>query len=88
MSSVRAPSEDMVVEDQAVSEESFYELGMHCASGRFGRVDLIAAHKWFNLAAHRGSAAAAERRRELAGTMSAAEIAEAQRLAREWITQH
>jgi hypothetical protein len=45
----------------------------------------VAAHKWFNLAAMRGSLAAKARRAEIALEMSAAQIADAQRAARAWL---
>jgi TPR repeat protein len=51
-------------------------------------VDLISAHKWFNLAAMRGSAAAKRYRVEIASEMTKAEIARAQKQAREWLTRH
>jgi TPR repeat protein len=47
--------------------------------------DLVAAHKWFNAAAARGNVAALKRRVEIAREMSGEEIAEAQKLAREWL---
>lgn len=65
-----------------------FELGMMYASGRDCAVDLIAAHKWFNIAAIKGSSRAAELRAELAQTMSKSEIASALREAREWMTMH
>jgi TPR repeat protein len=48
----------------------------------------IEAHKWFNIAAMRGNAEAALMRQELATEMTPAEIAGAQRAAREWLTLH
>jgi hypothetical protein len=45
----------------------------------------VVAHKWFNLAALRGNRAALARRIELAREMSANQIAQAQKLAREWL---
>jgi uncharacterized protein len=51
-------------------------------------VDLIAAHKWFNLAAIKGSSEAVRLRREIACQMSDAEIAAAQRGARDWLFGH
>jgi TPR repeat protein len=51
-------------------------------------LDLVAAHKWFNLAAMRGNQEAKRYRMEIADEMSRAEIAEAQRQAREWIARH
>ena len=64
------------------------ELGMMHATGRDCAVDVVAAHKWFNIAAIKGSARAAELRSELSGTMSKADIAKALREAREWMTMH
>jgi hypothetical protein len=49
-------------------------------------VDFVAAHKWFNLAALRGSNEAKGWRAQIAREMSAAQIAQAQRLAREWLS--
>ena len=65
-----------------------FELGMMYATGRDCDVDVVAAHKWFNIAAIKGSARAAELRAELSATMSKAEIAQALREAREWMTMH
>ncbi|WP_378943618.1 sel1 repeat family protein [Mesorhizobium sp. ANAO-SY3R2] len=64
------------------------ELGMMYATGRDCAVDVVAAHKWFNIAAIKGSARAAELRSELSGAMSKADIAKALREAREWMTMH
>jgi len=65
-----------------------FERGMYWASGRSGVVNLVAAHKWFNLAALKGRTDAIASRREVAEMMSDAEIAEAQREARAWMTTH
>ena len=62
-----------------------FDLGMLYASGRSGPVDLVAAHKWFNLAAVRGNSDAIRLRREIAEQMSELEIAQAQRAARAWV---
>jgi TPR repeat protein len=48
-------------------------------------VDFVAAHKWFNLAAMRGLDEAKSWRAQLAREMLPGQIAEAQRLAREWL---
>ena len=78
--------------DRIVSEAegkgSFYELGMMFAAGRSVPADLVSAHKWFNIAAIKGSSRAAELRSELSGIMSKVEIARALREAREWMTMH
>ena len=68
--------------------EAFFELGMMYAAGRSVPADLVLAHKWFNLAALRGNSEAPRLRREIAEEMSAAEIAAAQRAARDWLTTH
>jgi TPR repeat protein len=65
--------------------DTFYELGMMYSVGRNVPVDYVSAHKWFNLAAMRGSADAARLRREIAAQMSESEIARAQRAARAWL---
>ena len=65
-----------------------FELGMMYATGRDCDADSVAAHKWFNIAAIKGSERAAELRAELAATMSKQDIARALREAREWMTMH
>ena len=62
--------------------------GLYFSAGRGGQVDLIEAHKWFNIAATRGDRAAAQHRDELASEMNREEVAAALRAAREWITRH
>jgi TPR repeat protein len=65
--------------------DMLFELGMMYSVGRDAAVDLIAAHKWFNLAAVKGNIDAIRLRREVASQMSDAEIAAAQRAARDWL---
>ncbi|MBW4331875.1 hypothetical protein KY084_13455 [Stakelama sp. CBK3Z-3] len=68
--------------------EAWFELGMVYSSGAAGSdIDLIEAHKWFNLAAMGGNPRAQECRSEIADYMSAFEIAEAQKQARAWLNQ-
>jgi hypothetical protein len=66
-------------------QDVLFERGLYWASGRSGIVDLIAAHKWFNLAALKGRVDAIPMRREVAEMMSDVEIASAQRDARAWL---
>ena len=73
------------VEATAIPDVLF-ERGLYWASGRSGVVNLVAAHKWFNLAALKGRADAISMRREVAAMMSDAEIATAQREARAWMS--
>jgi TPR repeat protein len=75
-------------EGAAQSGDALFQLGLMYCSGRDVGVDLISAHKWFNLAAMRGNESAKRYRVEIAGEMSKAEIARAQRQAREWLTRH
>lgn len=65
---------------------AYYELGVAYSAGADGvDVDLIQAHKWFNLAALNGNILGQQCRAEIAEEMSAREIAEAQRQARSWL---
>ena len=73
---------------QTGSPDALFELGMVYATGRDVAADLVVAHKWFNLAAARGNSSALVRRIELAQEMSTEQIAEAQKLAREWLQTH
>ncbi|MEL6203525.1 MAG: sel1 repeat family protein [Pseudomonadota bacterium] len=70
------------------SAEIIFEMGLAAASGRDRDVDLIEAHKWFNIAAIKGSTRAAALRSEIAETMTKADLAKALRDARQWMTQH
>ena len=66
--------------------QALYELGVAYSTGIGGvEVDLVEAHKWFNLAALNGSSVAQECRADIAEDMTAREIAEAQRQARAWL---
>ena len=66
--------------------DALFDLGLTYSTGRGGvAVDLIEAHKWFNLAALSGSERGQECRAEIAMEMTAREIAEAQRQARAWL---
>ena len=67
--------------------ESFFERGLAMSTGKSGRVNLIEAHKWFNIAAARGDRVAARHREEVASEMTREEIAAALRAAREWIAR-
>jgi hypothetical protein len=75
------------VEATAIPDVLF-ERGLYWSSGRSGVVNLVAAHKWFNLAALKGRADAIAMRREVSEQMTEAEIAAAQREARAWMTSH
>ena len=66
---------------------AYYDLGVAYSTGSHGvDCDLIEAHKWFNLAAVTGHAEAAMCRADISDEMTAREIAEAQRRARQWLS--
>jgi uncharacterized protein len=66
--------------------DAFYDLGVAYSTGSGGvDVDLIEAHKWFNLAALNGSEMAMLCRADISDDMTAREIADAQRQARAWL---
>lgn len=63
-----------------------FDLGVVYSSGTDGvPVDLIEAHKWFNIAAASGSDEAQHCRAEIAEDMTAREIIAAQKAARAWL---
>jgi uncharacterized protein len=66
----------------------FCEMGLMYATGRGCSIDLVAAHKWLNIAAIKGSDRAAALRADVAATMSKTDLAVALRAAREWMTMH
>lgn len=66
--------------------DACFELGVAYSTGGLGAgCDLVEAHKWFNLAAVAGHEEAATCRAEVSDDMTAREIAEAQRRARQWL---
>ena len=66
--------------------DALYNLGLAYSTGQGVGVDYVAAHKWFNLAAMKGSELAKSWRAQISREMSTGQIAEAQRMAREWLT--
>jgi len=66
-------------------EDMFFRLGMMYSTGAEVPTDYVSAHKWFNLAAVKGNAEAIRLRSEIAIEMTEAEIAQAQRAARDWL---
>lgn len=65
---------------------ALFDLGIAYSTGADQvEVDLVQAHKWFNLAALNGSEEAMMCRADISDDMTAREIAEAQRDARAWL---
>lgn len=67
--------------------DALFELGVIYSTGSNGvQVDLVEAHKWFNLAALGGNDEAKACRADISDEMTAREIADAQRDARDWLS--
>lgn len=65
-----------------------FDLGIVYSSGAEGvDIDMIEAHKWFNIAAMSGDERAKDCRAEIADDMTAREIIEAQKSARAWLSE-
>ena len=78
--------ESLIADAARGDADALYQLGVAYSTGTGGtEVDLIEAHKWFNLAALSGSELGQQCRAEIAEEMTAREIAEAQRQARAWL---
>ena len=68
--------------------EAMLEIGMKYCTGHEVSQNLVSAHKWFNLAAMKGSESAKQYRCEISREMSPSDVADAQRQARDWLTFH
>ena len=79
---IEAP-EALLTKDAPASE--LYRIGLIYSEGMDVAVDLVAAHKWFNIAATRGHRDARICRQEMAEMMTSEEVLKAQRAAREWM---
>lgn len=68
------------------SGDELFRLGLLYSTGQGGApLDYVSAHMLFNLAAMRGSVEAKVYRKELSQEMDPADVAEAQRAARNWL---
>ena len=63
-------------------------LGVMYDNGRGVPEDLVYAYMWFNLAAAQGNENASNNKEVIAKRMTREQIAEAQKLSREWLEQH
>lgn len=71
---------------EAGDVNALFELGVSYSTGQGATdVDLVEAHKWFNLAALNGCTRGQACRAEISIEMTAREIAEAQKAARAWL---
>lgn len=73
---------------KSAEAEALLHMGLTYSTGRDGEPDLVAAHKWFNLAALKGSRRAKTYRMEIALELSRKDLRNAQRQAREWLRKH
>jgi uncharacterized protein len=64
---------------------ALYRAGLARANGDEGDIDLVDAHKWFNLAAAKGHEDAKFQRAEMAEMLSTDEIKLALQAARDWM---
>jgi hypothetical protein len=89
MARYEAQSRDFIETAAAAGmPDALFELGLMYCAGRGVQLDLVEAHKWFNLAALRGNDAARGYRAEIGRELSRREVGEAQRRAREWLSRH
>ena len=79
---IEAPEAQLTKE---ASADELYRIGLIYSEGMDVAIDLVAAHKWFNLAATRGHREAKLCRQEMAEMMSADEVVKAHKAAREWM---
>jgi hypothetical protein len=65
--------------------DDLYRAGLAFATGTGTEINLIEAHKWFNLAAARGHEEARAQRQDMAEMLTSAEIKMALQAARDWL---
>jgi uncharacterized protein len=65
--------------------EALYDLGIRYSLGDGVDVDMVEAHKWFNLAVMRGFCDAKDNRAEVAAELNATDICAAQKRARDFL---
>lgn len=88
MARIELPENAGGIAAHSATADILFELGMMYCNGYGVEKDVVAAHKWLNLAALKGSDDAKFYRCELSRDMSPSEIHEAQRQARTWLTLH
>lgn len=65
--------------------EDLCKVGLAYSTGVGVDADMVAAHKWFNLAVLKGSDEAKEYRQQMAELLSSEEINQALKSARDWL---
>jgi len=79
---------DRMAQAEAGRAEALYDLGLLYSTGQGVEQDYVQAHKWFNLASIRGVNRASVDRCEVASELDPRGVAQAQRLARQWLVSH
>ena len=83
---IETPAADMPLPQTDSTGDELFRMGLLYSTGQGGApLDYVSAHMLFNLAAMRGSIEAKVYRTELSQEMDPADVAEAQRAAREWL---
>jgi TPR repeat protein len=78
--------EALPLPSQDATGDELFRMGLLYSTGQGGApLDYVSAHMLFNLAAMRGSLEAKVYRKELSEEMDPADVADAQRAAREWL---
>jgi TPR repeat protein len=70
---------------QNATGDELYRVGLAYSTGVGVDADMVAAHKWFNLAVLKGSEEAKEYRQQMADVLSSEEIKQALKSARDWL---
>ncbi|MDP1556738.1 MAG: hypothetical protein Q8S09_11805 [Hyphomonas sp.] len=65
--------------------DDLYRAGLAYATGTGAEINLVEAHKWFNLAAVRGHEEAKAQRQDMAGMLTTEEVKLALQAARDWM---
>ena len=85
---IREPGARVPPPSSNPSGDDLFSLGLRYSTGQGGApLDYVAAHTLFNIASLRGSLEAKVYRKELSAEMDPADVAEAQRAAREWLAR-
>jgi hypothetical protein len=84
--SVTVSPEELEGAERILSTEDMYRKGLEASLPGAENYNIVEAHKWFNLAAMKGCAQSRVYRKELLLEMTTDQVAEAQRIAREWMS--
>lgn len=87
--SIETRIEEILNAERIPTADEMYRMGIEASTGvDGGEIDLVSAHKWFNLSAVYGNEDAVFYRKQVTEEMDSRQIATAQREAREWLKRH